>query len=27
MRAGVIPDSVCEECTDIWRRPGMSRPA
>jgi hypothetical protein len=27
MRAGVIPDRVCEECTDIWRRPGMSRPA
>jgi hypothetical protein len=27
MRAGVIPDRVCEDCADIWRRPGMSRPA
>jgi hypothetical protein len=27
MRAGLIPASVCEECADIWRRPGMSRPA
>ena len=27
MRAGVIPERVCEECADIWRRPGMSRPA
>lgn len=27
MRAGVIPQSVCEECADIWRRPGVSRPA
>ena len=27
MRAGLIPERVCEECADIWRRPGMSRPA
>jgi hypothetical protein len=26
MRAGVIPESVCVECADIWARPGMSRP-
>lgn len=25
MRAGVIPQSVCEECADIWALPGMSR--
>jgi uncharacterized iron-regulated membrane protein len=24
MRAGVIPDEVCAECTDIWSRPGMA---
>jgi hypothetical protein len=22
MRAGVVPDEVCAECTDIWSRPG-----
>jgi hypothetical protein len=22
MRAGVVPASVCEECADIWSRPG-----
>jgi hypothetical protein len=22
MRLGVIPESVCEECADIWSRPG-----
>jgi hypothetical protein len=27
MRAGLVPEHVCEECADIWRRPGMSRPA
>ena len=27
MRAGIVPESVCEECADIWRRPGMSRAA
>ena len=21
MRAGVIPESVCEECADLWARP------
>jgi Domain of unknown function (DUF4395) len=21
MRAGVVPESVCEECRDIWRNP------
>ena len=26
MRAGVIPDEVCEECNDIWGR-GRSRTA
>jgi hypothetical protein len=26
MRAGVVPESVCEECANIWARPGMSRP-
>jgi hypothetical protein len=26
MRAGVIPESVCVECANIWARPGMSRP-
>ena len=25
MRVGLVPASVCEECADIWRRPGMSR--
>lgn len=25
MRAGVIPQSVCEECADIWALPGMRR--
>jgi hypothetical protein len=24
MRAGVIPDEVCEECNNIWNRPGRS---
>jgi hypothetical protein len=24
MRAGVIPDDVCEECNDIWNQ-GRSR--
>ncbi|MEX1007380.1 MAG: DUF4395 domain-containing protein [Acidimicrobiia bacterium] len=23
MRIGVIPESVCEECADIWRRSGV----
>ena len=27
MRAGVIPESVCEECTDIWGRPPAGRQA
>jgi len=27
MRAGVIPQDICEECADIWARPSMSRPA
>ncbi len=22
MRAGIIPESVCAECTDIWSRAG-----
>ena len=26
MRLGLIPASVCEECADIWSRPGMARP-
>jgi hypothetical protein len=26
MRAGVIPDEVCEDCNDIWSRPGRSIP-
>ena len=26
MRAGVIPESVCAECADIWSRPGMAQP-
>ncbi len=26
MRAGLVPDDVCAECTDIWSRPGMQRP-
>lgn len=26
MRLGVIPDTVCAECADIWARPSMSRP-
>lgn len=25
MRAGVIPDEVCEACNDIWARPSASR--
>jgi hypothetical protein len=25
MRTGVIPDSVCADCADIWARPGMAR--
>ena len=25
MRAGVIPDDVCEECNDIWSRIGRDR--
>jgi hypothetical protein len=24
MRAGLVPDEVCAECTDIWARPGLS---
>jgi hypothetical protein len=24
MRVGVIPDRVCEECADIWSRPGAT---
>ncbi|HEX4539780.1 MAG TPA: DUF4395 domain-containing protein [Acidimicrobiales bacterium] len=27
MRAGVIPESVCEECNDIWGRPAAERQA
>jgi hypothetical protein len=27
MRVGLVPEHVCEECADIWRRRGMSRPA
>lgn len=26
MRAGVIPETVCLECADIRRRPGIARP-
>jgi hypothetical protein len=22
MRAGVIPEEICAECADVWRRPG-----
>lgn len=25
MRAGLIPESACEECADIWRRPAARR--
>ena len=25
MRVGVIPESVCEECADIWTRAGVRR--
>jgi hypothetical protein len=24
MRMGVIPEDVCEECADIWARPGLT---
>jgi hypothetical protein len=27
MRAGVIPERVCEECNDIWGRPAAERQA
>jgi hypothetical protein len=27
MRTGVIPESVCEECSDIWGRPPVGRQA
>jgi hypothetical protein len=27
MRIGLVPPSVCEECADIWGRPGRSAPA
>ena len=23
MRLGIVPESVCEECRDIWKRPGL----
>jgi Domain of unknown function (DUF4395) len=27
MRLGLVPRAICEECADIWLRPGMSREA
>jgi hypothetical protein len=26
IRAGLIPDEVCQRCADIWSRPGVSDP-
>ncbi len=25
MRLGLVPEDVCDECGDLWARPGMSR--